>query len=102
MATQLEQATVGERRLRMTYEEYLAWAPEGRQSEWVDGEAIEFMATKTRPAELVAFLFSLISMFVSLRRLGRVYPATFSMLVREGARRANRTSSSSPKRTSTG
>jgi Uma2 family endonuclease len=73
-----------ERRLRMTFEEYLAWAPETRQSEWVDGEVIEFMPTKARHADLVSFLVRLISYFVDIRQLGRVYTATFGMRVRAG------------------
>jgi len=61
-----------ERRIPMTYEEWLAWAPETRQSEWVDGEAIEFMPPTIRHQRVVGFLFTLLRLFVSLRRLGEV------------------------------
>jgi Uma2 family endonuclease len=69
---------------RMTYEEYVAWAPENRKTEWVDGEVIEFMSTKTRHAGLETFLIVLISNFVILRDLGRVFSGTYSMRVRGG------------------
>lgn len=35
-----------EQRLRMSYEEFLAWADEDVHAEWVDGEAIVFMPPK--------------------------------------------------------
>ena len=69
---------------RMTYEEYVAWAPENRRTEWVDGEVIEFMSTKTRHAGLETFLIMLISTFVTLRELGRIYSGTYAMRVRDG------------------
>lgn len=70
--------------LRMTYEEYLAWAPEKRKTEWVDGEVIEFMATKTRHAGLETFLIVLVGSFVTLRDLGRVYSGAYAMRIRDG------------------
>jgi Uma2 family endonuclease len=69
---------------RMTFEEYFAWAPENRKTEWVDGEVIEFMSTLARHAEIESFVFSLVSFFVNLRGLGRAYSGTFSMRVRDG------------------
>jgi Uma2 family endonuclease len=68
----------------MTYEEYLDWAPEKKKTEWVDGEVIEFMSTKTRHAGLETFLVVLVSTFATLRDLGRVYSGTYAMRVRNG------------------
>lgn len=79
-----ERPTAAMERRRMTFEEYWAWAPETRQTEWVDGEVIEFMSTKMRHADLVSFLNTLISVFVAIPGLGRVYTATYGMLIRGG------------------
>jgi hypothetical protein len=49
-----------ERRLRMTYEEYLAWADEDTRAERVDGEDIVFTTVKGRHALIVGLLFELI------------------------------------------
>jgi Uma2 family endonuclease len=65
----------GERRIPMTYDEWLAWASETRLSEWVDGEAIEFMPASSRHQDLVAFLVALMRFFVDLRSLGFVAPS---------------------------
>lgn len=61
-----------ERRIPMTYDEWLDWAEESRISEWVDGEAIEFMPPTTRHQDVVAFLVALLRVFAELRRLGLV------------------------------
>ncbi len=61
-----------ERRSPMTYEEWLAWAPESRLTEWVDGEAIEFVPPTMRHQQVVAFVLSLLRLFVRLRGLGEV------------------------------
>lgn len=61
-----------ERRIPMTYDEWLEWAEESRISEWVDGEAIEFMPPTMRHQDVVTFLVALARVFVELRRLGFV------------------------------
>ena len=61
-----------ERRIPMTYDEWLAWAPESRLSEWVDGEAIEFMPPTIRHQNVIGFLFSLLRLYVGVKRLGLV------------------------------
>lgn len=48
--------TVTERRHLMGYDQWLAWAPVSRQTEWVDGEAIEFRPPKTVHALVGLFL----------------------------------------------
>lgn len=73
MATHLHEPTVGERRLRMTYEEFDAWRDEDTRAEWVDGEVIEFMPPGRRHIRLIYFLIQLIGSYASLRQLGEVY-----------------------------
>lgn len=73
-----------EPRLRMSYEEFLAWADEDTHAEWVDGEVIVFMTTKARHQDVFYFLFKLVSMFVDLNRLGRVDTDPFSMRLLDG------------------
>jgi Uma2 family endonuclease len=70
-------------RLKMSYEEYLAWEGEGRHGEWVDGEVIVFMP-KPPHQRLVRFLGSLVSAFVELLRLGEVLTAPCEMRIRVG------------------
>lgn len=70
----------------MSYEEWLAWAPESRQSEWVGGEAIEFMPPKTIHALVLAFLDRLVGLYVVLRGLGQVIPAPFEMRLTRSSR----------------
>src|SRR3712207_2260668 len=58
-------------RLRMSYEEYLAWSGDTR-AEWVDGEVIVFMTAKKHHQRVVQFLAMLIETFVRLLDLGEV------------------------------
>jgi Uma2 family endonuclease len=71
--------TTQEQRLRMTYEEYLAWADEDVHAEWVDGEVIVQMPPKEPHQRVVAFLMSLMTLFIQLFTLGRLLPAPFEM-----------------------
>ncbi|MBA3415401.1 MAG: Uma2 family endonuclease [Chloroflexia bacterium] len=68
-----------ERRIAMTYEEWLRWAGESQQSEWVDGEAIAFVPPTIRHADLALFLSILLSLFVQRHRLGKVLAAPFEV-----------------------
>jgi Uma2 family endonuclease len=72
MAQQALAAPQVERRVSMTYQEWLRW-PESlsRRSEWVDGEAIVFMPPKTVHALVATFLARLLGSFVDLFDLGR-------------------------------
>jgi Uma2 family endonuclease len=74
----------GERRLPMSFEEFLAWPGEGTHAEWVDGEAIFFMPTKWVHARLVQFLSKLLGLFVDIRQLGALCVAPFGMRLGEG------------------
>lgn len=66
-------------RLRMTYEEYLEWSGSDVRAEWVNGEVIVFMPPFVRHADVVGFVFNLLSYVVRKRRLGRVFAAAFEM-----------------------
>ncbi len=72
-------AQEGVRRLRMSYEEFLAWSGEDTHAEWEDGEVIVFMPPKDRHQDLVRFLAVLMDLFVQFYRLGTVRFAPFEM-----------------------
>jgi Uma2 family endonuclease len=65
--------------LRMSYEEYLAWADEDVHAEWVNGEVIVQMPPKEPHQRVVAFLLQLMGLFIQLFQLGRLLPAPFEM-----------------------
>lgn len=69
----------GVQRLKMTYEEFLAWADEDVRAEWVDGEVIVYMPPKEIHQEVVTFLLALLRFFVGRRRLGKVWTAPYEM-----------------------
>ncbi len=71
---------------RITYEEWLARPEDARQSEWVDGEVIEFMPPKIIHQLIVVLLGQLVGIYVQLRRLGRVIPSPFEMRLARSAR----------------
>jgi Uma2 family endonuclease len=65
--------------LRMSYEEFLAWADEDIHAEWVNGEVIVQLPPKEPHQRVVAFLMSLMTLFIELFKLGRLLPAPFEM-----------------------
>jgi Uma2 family endonuclease len=65
--------------LRMSYEEFLAWADEDVHAEWVNGEVIVQMPPKEPHQRVLAFLMSLMTLFIELFKLGRLLPAPFEM-----------------------
>jgi Uma2 family endonuclease len=73
---------VHEQRLKMSYEEYLAWEDEGAHGEWVDGEVIVFMPPTERHQAILTFLAALISTFADLFNLGVVRVAPFEVRAR--------------------
>jgi Uma2 family endonuclease len=75
-----------EQRLPMTYNEWLGWASESQQSEWVDGEAIVFMPPSIRHAQVIRLLSTLLSIYVDLRRLGELLVAPVEMRLEHSAR----------------
>jgi Uma2 family endonuclease len=73
-----EMPQAGEK-LRMTYEEFLAWAGEDVHAEWVNGEVIVHMTAKQRHQEVVQFLFALFDLFNQFLRVGRFFTAPYQM-----------------------
>lgn len=70
--------------LRMTYEEFQAWAGEDTHAEWVNGEVIVQMPIKEAHQNVVEFLHLVLSLFVRLFGLGRVHVAPFEMRAAPG------------------
>jgi Uma2 family endonuclease len=65
--------------LKMSYEEFLAWADEDVHAEWVNGEVIAFMPPDTLHQRIALFLVELLDLFAQFFRLGKVLPAPFEM-----------------------
>jgi Uma2 family endonuclease len=61
----------------MTYEEFVAWAPEGLRTEWTDGEGIVYVSTSDRHQWMIALFYNLVSGFADLFDLGRVVTAPY-------------------------
>jgi Uma2 family endonuclease len=74
-----------EQRIPMTYEEFQAFINEDTHAEWVNGEAIIFMAASPLHQRLVRFLLTVLSAFISFSKLGEVFPAPFEMKLRPDA-----------------
>jgi Uma2 family endonuclease len=68
-----------EQRLRMSYEQFLAWSDEDTHAEWVNGEVIVFMPPVTAHQRIVTFLIRLLSLYADLLHLGEIFTAPFEM-----------------------
>ena len=66
-------------RLKMTYEEFLAWADEDVHAEWIDGEVVIHMTAKQRHQEIVRFLVELFGLFNQFFRVGKFLMAPYQM-----------------------
>ncbi|HDN67528.1 MAG TPA: Uma2 family endonuclease [Firmicutes bacterium] len=66
-------------RLRMSYEEFLAWADEDVHAEWVDGEVIVQMPPKTVHQAVAFFIAKILGLFADFLNLGYVFTAPFEM-----------------------
>lgn len=75
----VEQVQTGERRARMTFEEYLQLPAEVGKAEWINGEVILFMPATLSHQQLVGFLDRLLGLYVQLQGLGIVLAARFTM-----------------------
>lgn len=65
--------------IKMTYEEFLAWADEDTRAEWVNGEVV-FMGQVSKLHQVVGgFLLTLIKLFVEAHQLGQVFYESFQM-----------------------
>lgn len=73
------QETSGEKRLRMSYEEFLDWSDEDTHAEWIDGEVIVFMPPTTHHQNVVSFLLTLLRLFTSFLGRGVVLTAPYEM-----------------------
>lgn len=65
--------------LKMSYEEFLAWADEDIHAEWVAGEVIIHMPAKNPHQTLVEFLYQLLNLYAAVHLLGRVRIAPFEL-----------------------
>jgi Uma2 family endonuclease len=63
----------------VSFDEFLAWAPEDAQVEWVDGRVVVMSPASTEHQRLMGFLFSLLRLFAEMHRLGEVFSAPFLM-----------------------
>ncbi len=82
----IDRGVVGAQRPRMGYDEWLRWNPEGVRSEWVNGEVIVFVPTTVRHADLVGFLYTLLSSYARFFALGRVFMETVEMRLAHAGR----------------
>ncbi|MCS6846330.1 MAG: Uma2 family endonuclease [Anaerolineae bacterium] len=63
----------------MTYEEFLDWAPEGGLTEWIDGEGVQYMPATNIHQRVVNLLISLLTLYLSLKHLGKVYSGPYTL-----------------------
>jgi Uma2 family endonuclease len=71
-------------KLKMTYEEYLAWADEDTHAEWVNGEVIIHMPAKDPHQTMIGFLFEVIGFYIRIFNLGRLWTAPFELKLQPG------------------
>jgi len=91
MATQAPPATTmaepqSGARLKMTYDEFLAWAGEDAHAEWVNGEVYFFMTAEMLHQQIVDFLNRLIGFFVEARDLGALFSGPASIKLEKSGR----------------
>ena len=70
--------------LKMTYEEFLAWADEDTLAEWVNGEVIMTSPASNQHQDISDFLTALLRIYVQSRALGVVRSAPFQMKLIHG------------------
>lgn len=71
-------------RLKMTYEEFLAWCDEDTHAEWVDGEVIVLMPNTPPHQRLLVFVAVLLGQFVDVFNLGEIFTAGLQMKLPDG------------------
>jgi Uma2 family endonuclease len=59
----------------MTWDEWLAWAPESRITEWVDGEVIEMSPISAQHDEISQWLIAVLGIFLESTRAGHLRTA---------------------------
>lgn len=67
--------------LKMTYEEFLAWADEDVSAEWVNGEVIIMSPASTRHQQVAFFLSAILQHFVEAYSAGIILGAPFQMKI---------------------
>jgi Uma2 family endonuclease len=72
----------------MSWEKFLAWAPDEGQAEWVDGEGIAYVSNSPRHIQMVFFLAQLLNLYTRVFDLGDVF--FDRLLIRLPARPAGR------------
>jgi Uma2 family endonuclease len=65
--------------LRMTYEQFLEWADEDTNAEWVNGEVVWMSPLSDLHQELALFLLRVLAAFVEERRLGKLRYERYQM-----------------------
>lgn len=68
-----------ERRLAMSYEEFLAWADEDVHAEWANGEVVIFMPPGIKHQRISYFFGTLLGLFVRLLDRGEILTAPVEM-----------------------
>jgi Uma2 family endonuclease len=68
----------------MTYEEFLAWEPEGGLTEWIDGEGVQYMPASNVHQRVVNLLITLLNLFLSAGRLGKVFSGPYTLRAAAG------------------
>lgn len=80
MVSQVAPLLIPGSRIRMPYDAFLALDPvENTRVEWVNGEAIVYMAPLMRHNELMMFLVRLLGGFLAIGNRGRVFAAELAM-----------------------
>lgn len=74
-----EEAQDTPERRAMSYEEYLAFAPDWQKVEWVNGEAIIYMPASDKHQDLLIFLTAILNAFTQILKLGLVRAAPFEV-----------------------
>ena len=78
--------TAREQRLRMSYEEFLAFGEDTTHAEWVDGEVIVFMPPTRLHQTVQGLLFTLLRIYAEEFDLGTVLQAPFEVRLPRSAR----------------
>jgi Uma2 family endonuclease len=63
----------------MTFEEFVDWAPDEGQAEWVDGWGIAYMANSARHERVLDFLRSLIGVYLMITGRGELFSPSLIM-----------------------
>lgn len=71
---------------KLTYEEFLAWADEDTNAEWVDGAIVMPSPASVRHQQIVQFLLRVLASFVEIKPLGTILVAPFQMKLAQSGR----------------